>query len=165
MVADQIKSMSTHQYTRLKWVAMKVPGPQVGAGHTLRNRCTLPESSTYTGMQSGVVMPDTEPSAGSCPDYDYDNSAMFVDRGQGGIAMQPGTHLVELEHAQLDLLVLVLDLLGLGVRLLLALLAATQQPRQRVQRRLVGHAALSQHRAVRQLLTTECQPLLLCGDA
>ena len=31
---------------RLKWVAMKMPGPHWGAGQTLRNRCTLPESST-----------------------------------------------------------------------------------------------------------------------
>ncbi len=34
------------QYTRSKWVAMKMPGPQLG--HCLRRRCTLPESSTYS---------------------------------------------------------------------------------------------------------------------
>ena len=33
-----------HQYMRLKWVAMKMPGPHVG--QALRNRCTFPESST-----------------------------------------------------------------------------------------------------------------------
>ena len=35
-----------HQYTRLKCVAMNMPGPHLG--QTLRRRCTLPESSTYT---------------------------------------------------------------------------------------------------------------------
>ena len=39
--------MWAHQYMRLKWVAMKMPGPQVG--HALRRRCTLPESSTCIG--------------------------------------------------------------------------------------------------------------------
>ena len=37
-----------HQYTRLKWVAMKTPGPHSAAGQTLRSRCTLPPSSTCT---------------------------------------------------------------------------------------------------------------------
>ena len=39
--------MWPHQYMRLKWVAMKIPCPQVG--QALRNRCTLPESSTCIG--------------------------------------------------------------------------------------------------------------------
>ena len=39
--------MCAHQYMRLKWVAMKMPCPQVG--QALRNRCTLPESSTCIG--------------------------------------------------------------------------------------------------------------------
>lgn len=34
------------QYTRSKWVAMKMPGPQLG--HCFRRRVTLPESSTCT---------------------------------------------------------------------------------------------------------------------
>ena len=74
-------------------------------------------------------------------------------------------YLVELQHAQLDLLVLVLDLLGLGVRLLLVLLAATQQARQRVQRRLIGDAACRQRRAGFQLPPGKRQTLLLRGEA
>lgn len=40
-----------YQYMRLKWVAMKMPGPHWGAGQTLRKRCTLPESSTCNNQQ------------------------------------------------------------------------------------------------------------------
>merc|ERR1712157_60774 len=45
--------------------------------------------------------------------------------------------LVEAEHAELVLLADVLGLLGLGVGLLLALLAAAAQPQHEVQRRLL----------------------------
>lgn len=38
------------------------------------------------------------------------------------------THLIEAQHGQLDLLVLVLNLLGLGVHLLLPLLRPSPQP-------------------------------------
>ncbi|KAK9136595.1 hypothetical protein Sjap_007189 [Stephania japonica] len=46
-------------------------------------------------------------------------------------------HLVELQHSELDLLLLVLDLLGLGVGLLLPLLGSAAQPEHQVQRRLL----------------------------
>lgn len=49
-------------------------------------------------------------------------------------------YLVELQHAKLDLLVLVLDLLGLGVGLLLALLGTTSKAGQHVQGCLVSDA-------------------------
>ena len=48
--------------------------------------------------------------------------------------------LEELEHSELDLAVLVLLLLGLGVRLLLALLASSEQREGAVERRVVGDA-------------------------
>jgi hypothetical protein len=59
-------------------------------------------------------------------------------------------HLVELKHTQLDLLVLVLDLLGLGVGLLLALLTATQEAKGGKQLGVISHSAGSQGGSVLQ---------------
>ena len=50
----------------------------------------------------------------------------------GGQATVLRTHLVELQHSKLDLLVLVLLLLGLGVGLLLTLLSSSQQSHDNV---------------------------------
>merc|ERR1719224_426380 len=69
--------------------------------------------------------------------------------------------LVELEHSKLHLLVLVRDLLRLGVRLLLALLAATKQAARHVDRRVLRQPAqvLLEARAAVE------QALLLARDA
>lgn len=74
-------------------------------------------------------------------------------------------HLVELEDAQLHLLVLVLLLLGLGVGLLLPLLGTTQQAERHVQLGVVRHAAGGQHGGVLQLTASEHHALLLGGHA
>lgn len=74
-----------------------------------------------------------------------------------------GGDLVEVEHGQLDLLVLVLQLLGLGVRLLLALLGPSQQPQQHVHAGVVRHACLGQAGVVGQLPGAKHQPLVLDG--
>ncbi|KAL8170394.1 hypothetical protein V2J09_022198 [Rumex salicifolius] len=62
-------------------------------------------------------------------------------------------NLVELENSELDLLVLVLDLLGLGVSLLLPLLGATAEAEDQVE---LGEGA-----AVLELLSGEDEPLLV----
>jgi uncharacterized membrane protein (DUF4010 family) len=68
--------------------------------------------------------------------------------------------LVELEHAELHLLVLVLLLLGLGVDLLFTLLTAAQQTKGNVKLGVVGNAARRQHRGVLKLATAEKHALL-----
>merc|ERR1740115_710610 len=72
--------------------------------------------------------------------------------------------LVVLEHGQLHLLVLVLDLLRLGVLLLLALLAATAQAQHQVQRRLLLDVVVRQSATVLELLAREDQTLLVRRD-
>jgi hypothetical protein len=59
----------------------------------------------------------------------------------------------------------VLLLLGLGVRLLLALLGTTQQAHEDVEVRVVTDAAGSQRSAILQLLAAKQHTLLLSGDA
>merc|ERR1719419_172900 len=73
--------------------------------------------------------------------------------------------LVVLEDGQLDLLVLVLDLLGGGVVLLLALLAATPEPEDQVKGRLLLNVVIRQGPPVLQLLAGKDQPLLVRGDS
>ncbi len=53
------------------------------------------------------------------------------------------THLVELQHSKLDLLVLVLLLLGLSVGLLLTLLSSSQQAHDNVHGGLIRHTSRS----------------------
>ena len=60
---------------------------------------------------------------------------------------------------------LVLDLLGGGVDLLLALLAATTQAQHEVQGRLLLDVVVREGAAVLELLTSEDQTLLVGGDA
>ena len=81
--------------------------------------------------------------------------------GQGG----GGTHLVELEDGQLDLLPLVLDLLGGRVVLLLALLGTTTQAEHQVQGRLLLDVVVAQGATILQLLAGEDQTLLVWGDS
>ena len=74
-------------------------------------------------------------------------------------------HLVELEHAELHLLVLMLLLLGLGVGLLLTLLSTTQQPEGYIELRVVRDTAGSERSAVLKLATSKENALLISGDA
>ena len=60
--------------------------------------------------------------------------------------------LVVLEDGQLHLLLLVLDLLGCGVVLLLALLAPTAEPQHQVQRRLLLDVVVGESAAILELL-------------
>ena len=88
----------------------------------------------------------------------------------GTLAAQPTdlavvVHLVVLEHGQLDLPVLVLDLLGRGVVLLLALLATAAQPQDQVQSRLLLDVVVGQGPPVLQLLAGKDEPLLVRRDS
>merc|ERR1719473_193820 len=73
-------------------------------------------------------------------------------------------HLVELQHCELHLLPLVLDLLRLGVGLLLALLRAAVEAERQEDRGLLLQPALDQGRAVEKLLPAKDQALLLLRD-
>jgi hypothetical protein len=73
--------------------------------------------------------------------------------------------LVVLEHGKLGLLALVLDLLGSGVDLLLALLRTTAQAQNKVKRRLLLDVVVRKGTAVLKLLAGEDETLLVGGDA
>lgn len=73
--------------------------------------------------------------------------------------------LVVLEHGQLGLLALVLDLLRGGVNLLLALLGSTTQTQDQVQSRLLLDVVVGQSTAVFELLAGENQALLVRRDS
>ena len=73
--------------------------------------------------------------------------------------------LVVLEDGQLGLLALVLDLLGGGVDLLLALLATTTQAQHEVKGRLLLDVVVAQGAAILKLLAGEDKTLLVRGDA
>ena len=73
--------------------------------------------------------------------------------------------LVELEHRELHLLVLVLDLLRLGVRLLLPLLGTTTETEDEMKRRLLLDVVVGEGTAVFQLFPGEDQSLLVRRDA
>ena len=74
-------------------------------------------------------------------------------------------YLVELERSQLDGLVHVLDLLGLGVGLLLPLLTTTTQTQHQMEGGFLLDVVIRQSAAVLQLLAREDQTLLVRGDA
>jgi hypothetical protein len=74
-------------------------------------------------------------------------------------------HLIELQHGELHLLVLVLDLLGLGVRLLLTLLGATAEAEHQVEGGLLLNVVVGEGATVLELLAGEDEPLLVRGDA
>lgn len=74
-------------------------------------------------------------------------------------------YLVELEHGQLDLLLLVLDLLGGGVILLLALLGATPKSQHEVERGLLLDVVVGEGAPVLQLFPGEDETLLVGRDA
>jgi hypothetical protein len=73
--------------------------------------------------------------------------------------------LVVLEDGQLGLLALVLDLLGGGVDLLLALLGTTTKAEHQVEGRLLLDVVVAQGAAILQLLASEDQALLIRGNA
>ena len=103
----------------------------------------------------------------------YPTRETFVHRSYlvGG-ALAPQTldltiavDLVVLEHSQLGLLALVLDLLGSGVDLLLALLATTAQAEHQVEGALLLDVVVREGATVLELLAGENQALLVRGDA
>jgi hypothetical protein len=73
--------------------------------------------------------------------------------------------LVVLEHSQLGLLALVLDLLWGGVDLLLAFLTTTTQAEHQVEGRLLLDVVVRKGAAVLQLLAGEDQALLVRRDS
>ena len=73
-------------------------------------------------------------------------------------------NLVVLKDRKLDLLLLVLDLLGLGVRLLLALLGTPNKGENKVEGRLLLDVVVRKCAAVLELLAGEDQALLVRGD-
>lgn len=73
--------------------------------------------------------------------------------------------LVVLEHSELGLLALVLDLLGRGVHLLLPLLATAAQAEDQVERRLLLDVVVGEGAAVFELLAGEDETLLVRWDA
>ena len=72
--------------------------------------------------------------------------------------------LVELEHGQLHLLFLVLDLLGCGVVLLLTFLATTPQPQDKVKGRLLLDVVVRESAAIFELLPGKDKTLLIRWD-
>ena len=73
-------------------------------------------------------------------------------------------HLVVLQHRQLHLPVLVLDLLGGGVVLLLPLFCTTPQPQHQVKGAFLLNVVVGESATVLQLLSGKDQPLLVRGD-
>merc|ERR1712127_228044 len=71
---------------------------------------------------------------------------------------------VELEGRELDLLLLVLDLLGLGVSLLLTLLASSTEFEHKVKGGLLLDVVALQGAAVLELLASEDETVLVRGD-
>lgn len=74
-------------------------------------------------------------------------------------------NLVVLENSQLGLLSLVLDLLGGGVHLLLALLTTTTQAQHQVKGALLLDVVVAQGTAILELLTSKDESLLVGGNA
>jgi len=70
-------------------------------------------------------------------------------------------NLVVLENRKLDLLFLVLDLLGGGEGLLLALLATSSQAEDEMKGRLLLYVVIRQSATIFELLTSEDQTLLV----
>ena len=74
-------------------------------------------------------------------------------------------HFVVLEHSELSLLALVLDLLGSGVDLLLALLGTAAQTQDEVERGLLLDVVVGERAAIFELLAGEDQALLVWWNA
>jgi hypothetical protein len=76
-----------------------------------------------------------------------------------------GIDLVVLEHSELDLLALVLDLLWGAVNLLLALLATTTKTEDEMQSRLLLDVVVGKSSAILKLLASKDETLLVRWDA
>ena len=74
-------------------------------------------------------------------------------------------NLVELQHSELHLLVLVFDFLRLGVGLLLALLGSAAEAEDKVEGGLLLDVVVGEGAAVLELLSGEDEPLLIRRDA
>merc|ERR1719309_1125724 len=74
-------------------------------------------------------------------------------------------HLVILEHGQLHLPVLVLDLLGSSVILLLPLLSTSSQSQHKVKSGFLLNVIIRESSSVLQLFTGKDQPLLIWRDS
>jgi len=74
-------------------------------------------------------------------------------------------HLVVLEHSELGLLALVLDLLWCGVHLLLSLFSTTTKTQNKVESGLLLDVVVGEGTAVLELLAGEDQALLVRRDA
>merc|ERR1712244_141954 len=72
--------------------------------------------------------------------------------------------LVVLQHGELDLPLLVLDLLGGGVILLLPLLGSSPEPEDEMKGGLLLDVVVRESTAILQLLTSEDQSLLIWGN-
>lgn len=73
--------------------------------------------------------------------------------------------LVELKNRELDLLLLVLDLFGLGVSLLLSLLGTSTEPQHEMESGLLLDVVIGQGSTVLQLLTGKDETLLVRRNA
>ena len=82
-----------------------------------------------------------------------------------GLKFKNKPYLVVLENGKLDLLSLVLNLLGGGEGLLLALLATTSQAEDEMEGRLLLDVVIGQSTAILELLAREDQTLLVGRDA
>ena len=96
------------------------------------------------------------------------NAAKTLRRGwcapqAGDLAV--AVDLVVLEHCELDLLVLVLDLLGLGVLLLLALLASTTQAKHKVEGGLLLDVVVRESASIFELFSGKDEALLIRWDS
>ena len=73
-------------------------------------------------------------------------------------------NLVELKHSKLDLLLLVLNLLGLCIGLLLPLLGSTTKTKHQVESRFLLDVVIGECTAVLELFSGEDQALLIWGN-
>ena len=96
--------------------------------------------------------------------HEHSRAALGADLSQA-LHLARVVDLVEFEDAELHLLVLVLDLLGLGVCLFLTLLTATQQTQRNVQLGVVRDAAGGEGCLVLELATSEEHTLILGRDS
>ena len=82
----------------------------------------------------------------------------------GALDLSVVIYFVELQYGKLDLLVSVLDLLGLGVVLLLSLFTSTTKTQYQVQGCFLLDVVVTQGAAIFQLLPGEDKTLLIRGD-
>ena len=140
---------------------MKTPAPQSEdrkVGNQNRHNQNTAHGSRRTGQSAG-------PTRGS-------DRKTHATPHTGVRALHPSTgddtlviHLVELQHGQRHLFLLVLVLFGLGVVLFFLLLTTTTtQPEHQVQSGLLLNVVVSKGTAILQLLTGKDQSLLIRGD-